>query len=129
NNNANNNNANNNNNDDDENNRRESSSEKSESEEEIQDIFSYIAQISNTQGIEDPRSYYEAMKRDDAEEWKEGRRVEERSLKMMETFDEVKEVPKECKIIDSKFILTTKRDENGNEIRKKARLVARGDRQ
>jgi hypothetical protein len=77
----------------------------------------------------DPRSYQEVMKRDDKKEWQEAVRSEKKSMKEMNTFEEVKKVPDGCNIIDSKWVFTTKYDENGEEVRKKARLVARGDRQ
>ncbi len=104
--------------------------EESSSEEEITDIFSYAAEMSNTRNSrKDPRSYQEAMKRDDKKEWQEAMGSEKKSMKEMNTFEEVKNVPDGCNIIDSKWVFTTKYDENGEEVRKKARLVGRGDKQ
>jgi hypothetical protein len=100
------------------------------SEDEIKDIFSYVAEVSNTRNTrKDPRSFQEAMRRDDKEEWRKAMKAEKRNMKEMNTFEEVKEIPDGKNIIDSKWVLTTKYNENGEEIKKKARLVARGDRQ
>ncbi len=125
-----NNNQNNYNNINNNNNNNPESNDDQESEEEIQDIFSYIAEISKPQSARrDPKYYYEAMKREDNAEWKEAMKAEKRSMEEMCTFEEVKEIPGGRTVIDSQWVFTTKYDEKGVEIRKKARLVARGDRQ
>ena len=69
------------------------------------------------------------MKREDNKKWGEAMRAEKKSMQEMKTFEEVKKVPEGRTVIDSQWVYTTKYDERDVEIRKKARLVARGDRQ
>jgi hypothetical protein len=100
-----------------------------EEDEPIEDIFSFVAELSNpNKRKKDPMSIAEAMKSDERKEWKKAIDKEKESMSKMKTWKKV-EVEKGMKVIDSKWVLTTKYDEEGREVKKKARLVARGDRQ
>jgi hypothetical protein len=100
-----------------------------EAEEPIEDIFSCVAELSNPQKLKkDPRSVAEAMRSEERKEWKKAMNREKESMREMETWERAK-VPEGKKVIDAKWVFTTKYDEDGKEVKKKARLVARGDRQ
>lgn len=72
----------------------------------------------------EPSTYKEAMDREDAEEWKNAIDSEMSALCENETWSIVKSVPSDQKIINSKWVFKCKR--NDNELKYKARLVARG---
>lgn len=74
---------------------------------------------------EDPQSLEEIMRRPDKAEWLDAIKSEYDSHLRNNTWTLVKK-PKEAKIISSKMIYKTKFDSNGNAVRRKARLVARG---
>lgn len=71
----------------------------------------------------------EAVNSDEAEEWKDSMGEEVSDLLRMEVFEEVDlPVPKE-KVLGVKWVLVNKRNQAGEFIRKKSRLVAQGFRQ
>lgn len=76
-------------------------------------------------GNEDPRSYTEAMRSPDADEWKKATDIEIKSLKKNKTW-ELTTLPKNKKVIGCKWVMKTKRDAQGDICRYKARLVAQG---
>ena len=68
------------------------------------------------------------MRSEEREEWKKAMNREKGSMREMKTWEKTR-VPEGKKVIDAKWVFTTKYDEDGREVKKKARLVARGDRQ
>lgn len=89
------------------------------------DIYetSFIASFDN-----EPISYEEAMKSEEAEKWKKAMKAETEALEENNTWQVVKK-PKVCEVIDSKWVYKRKRDECKNVVTYKARLVARGFKQ
>lgn len=72
-----------------------------------------------------PQNVNEAMTSPEAEKWKAAMESEYRSLIENETWT-LEKLPEGKKAIKCKWIFTTKQDTNGDIIRYKARLVARG---
>ena len=81
---------------------------------------SFIVNLDN-----EPTSYAEALRRKDAEKWKEAVSTELSLLNENNTWTEVSKLPEGKKAINSKWVFKIKRLGN-NEIKYKARLVARG---
>ncbi|KAG8857839.1 hypothetical protein FRB96_005558 [Tulasnella sp. 330] len=73
----------------------------------------------------EPRSYREAMKRDDKEKWQEAAEKEMKAHMENGTWELVK-LPGDRKAIGSRWVFKIKRDAEGNIDRYKARLVAQG---
>jgi hypothetical protein len=75
----------------------------------------------------DPRTYSEAIRSKDADEWKKAMAVELQNMDRLGVWDGVEKgtLPKELKTVGSRWIFTTKRQ--GENTKFKARLVARGD--
>lgn len=73
----------------------------------------------------EPNSFADAMTRDDGQLWLEAMTMEMSSLQVNDVWDLV-ELPKERKLVGSKWVFKMKRDVDGNIDRYKARLVARG---
>jgi hypothetical protein len=84
---------------------------------------SYHASISTDA---DPTSLRECRRLPDWSQWKEAIRKELKSLADRDVFGHVQECPRNFKPIGSKWVFTRKRDQNGQVIRHKARLVAQG---
>lgn len=74
---------------------------------------------------DDPSTYTEAMSCSDAEKWKSAIARELEALEENNTWYYVSK-PNDCDIIDTKWVFRRKRDEKGNIVSYKARLVARG---
>lgn len=68
----------------------------------------------------------EAMKSRDWDQWEAAIHMELASLKAMEVYEEVDDLPLGKKAVGSKWVLLKKRDENGEISKYKARLVAQG---
>jgi hypothetical protein len=75
--------------------------------------------------IEEPQSYYEAMKSKDATKWKEAMDAEFKSLKDNETW-KLCRLPNGRNAIGCRWILRKKLNANGTINKYKARLVAKG---
>ncbi len=73
-------------------------------------------------------SYNKAMKSNDANHWDDAMKLELAALESIGTWEPCP-LPHGCRAIKSMWRLTVKRDKNGNILRYKARLVARGDTQ
>jgi hypothetical protein len=75
----------------------------------------------------EPKSYDEAMKSDEATEWKKAIVVENNNLINNDTWKEAKpwQIPKGALVVGSRWVFKTKFDSNNN-IFYKARLVAKG---
>ncbi len=86
----------------------------------------YVAYQKKSLGTSDPRTIREAMNSEENLEWKESIREEFRNLDRNGVWTLVKRKPG-MKVIKSKCTFRTKRDENGNVARHKARLVALGN--
>jgi transposase InsO family protein len=86
---------------------------------------------SSSSEFNDPKSYAEAMRSPKKDEWLKAIRLEEKS------FDDLKVCTnagaafdkRTHRTLDTKWVFKTKRDANGNIVKFKARLVARGFRQ
>lgn len=94
--------------------------------------FANVAEISNMhyammcdESSDDPITIEDIRHRRDAEKWREAMVDEIKSLSSNETWDLV-EMPTGARVVQSKGIFKTKRDVDGNVVRYKARLVARG---
>jgi hypothetical protein len=74
----------------------------------------------------EPTSVAECKSSPDWPKWKAAIRAELQSLLEREVFGSVQECPPNFKPIGCKWVFTRKRDQTGNVIRFKARLVARG---
>ena len=72
-----------------------------------------------------PKSYEEAINGPEADQWKEAMDAEMGQLKEMGTWEKV-ELPEGRQAIGCKWVFLRKRDEHGNIIKYKARLVAQG---
>jgi hypothetical protein len=87
-----------------------------------------VEEINNILSLEQPetpQTYQEAMRCEDASEWKKSIQEEHQSLKQHQTF---KIVPRtnNMKIIKAKYVFKIKQDEEGKPVRFKTRLVAKG---
>lgn len=80
-----------------------------------------------TTGTEEnlPRSYEEAINSPEADQWKEAMDAEIGQLKEMGTW-QVTELPEGRKAIGCRWVFLRKRDEHGEVVKYKARLVAQG---
>jgi hypothetical protein len=76
----------------------------------------------------DPKSMREARRRADWPEWHEAAKREYKSLIDNDTWDLV-ELPEGETLFEGIWVFVTKRDEHGNEVKKKARWVVNGSRQ
>ena len=74
---------------------------------------------------DEPDTVEEARRRPDAEKWNEAIREELDSLKKHNTW-EITTVPKEAKVLQSRFIFKLKKKNDGTVARYKARLVVKG---
>lgn len=73
----------------------------------------------------EPRTYKEAITCKYSEKWKEAMKEELESIEANETW-ELTYLPSGRSAIGSKWVFKIKQDENGNVVRRKARLVAQG---
>ena len=89
-------------------------------------IFKDIQEYSfSTSDQDDPKTVEEALSGPDAEKWKEAMETEMGTINKMGTW-KLEELPKERETIGNKWVFIRKRDEKGNIIRYKARLIAQG---
>jgi hypothetical protein len=72
-----------------------------------------------------PRTYEEAVNGEEKEKWKEAMDEEIGTLEKMGTW-KLEDLPAERKTVGCKWVFAKKRDENGQVIHYKARLVAQG---
>lgn len=81
--------------------------------------------VASYSSVIEPETYEQAMKSEEREKWKNAMDKEMTAHKDNETWKLVP-LPKNAKLIDNKWVFRIKTDANGNAIRYKARLVARG---
>jgi hypothetical protein len=76
----------------------------------------------------DPKTMLEAMASEDSDEWLEAFHTEAINLETMGTYITVrrKDLPPGTRVLGYKIVWKTKYDENGKEIKKKCRIVAKG---
>lgn len=76
----------------------------------------------------DPKTMKEAMESDDADGWLEAFHTEVANLETMGTYTLVRrrDLPPGTRVLGCKTVWKTKCDENGKEIKKKCRIVAKG---
>lgn len=75
--------------------------------------------------IKDPSTYAQAMAGPNAAEWKAAMDVEIQNMIKMGVF-RIVDIPKDKKCIGCRYVYTTKYDDAGNLVKRKARLVAQG---
>lgn len=75
--------------------------------------------------LEEPKTYSDAMSRNDASKWKEAVESELNALVKMNTWIDAK-LPEDRKPISARRVFTRKCNGQGSVVRYKARLVARG---
>lgn len=85
------------------------------------DYVTYSAQ----EKFREPKSYEEALKSPQANQWTLAMQEELENIEKNNTWEEI-QLPKNRKAIDSKWVYKVKYDENGIVSKFKARLVARG---
>jgi hypothetical protein len=76
-------------------------------------------------GGDEPRSYGEAIRSSEAEQWKAGTKEEFDALVATGTW-ELCVLPKGKNLVDSRWVFKKKRDQTGKVVRYKARFVAKG---
>lgn len=90
----------------------------------------YLAFMAGSDLPEDPTTLKDALNRPrtEAEEWRQAVVKEYRSLRNKSTWKTVKRssLPKGTKVLGTKLVFKTKRNKNGDIVRRKARLVVRG---
>ena len=74
----------------------------------------------------EPKTYQEAKASPCSKQWEKAISDEIAQLKATGTFEWVKEVPKDRKVVGSRWVFKEKRDEKGNLAKYKARVVAQG---
>ena len=74
---------------------------------------------------DDPKTVDEALTGSEAEEWRKAMEIEIETLKKMGTW-RLEDLPEGRETVGCKWVFVKKRDEHGNIIRYKARLVAQG---
>lgn len=82
------------------------------------------AHLTTMEADEDPKSFDEAMKREDSQLWHEAMQQEIASLKKLQVWELVNR-PK-CNVVTNRWVLKIKRKPDGQIDRYRARLVARG---
>jgi transposase InsO family protein len=75
---------------------------------------------------DEPRSLKEALASPHANDWLIACEEENASLKAMNVYEEVPPPPPGTKIVGSRYVFRSKRDQNGSVSRRKARMVALG---
>ena len=76
-------------------------------------------------GIDGPSSLHEALKCDESHKWRAAVDTELNQIEKMGTWSII-EAPTDANIISCKYVFRLKKDEHGNIVKHKARLVARG---
>ena len=79
----------------------------------------------NSVNQDDPKTVEEALNGPDAMKWKEAMEIEMETIRKMGTW-RLEELPKERQPIGNKWVFLRKRDEYGNIVCFKARLIAQG---
>lgn len=74
---------------------------------------------------DEPLTYHEAVTSNESKMWKKAIKEEIEALKENDTWTVIKR-PEHCEPIDSKWVFKKKRNEKGDIVKYKARLVARG---
>jgi len=86
----------------------------------------YVFSTTTPSNITEPVSFGEAMQSGDRVQWLKGCQNEWEGLHAMGTFSELTECPLGVKPLGTKWVFKYKRDEDGNVVRHKARLVVKG---
>ncbi|MBW0562097.1 hypothetical protein O181_101812, partial [Austropuccinia psidii MF-1] len=75
-----------------------------------------------------PRTYHEAMKTEDANKWKEAMKEELEAMSKMAVWEEVSSHQNQH-VLGTRWVFATKRNQENEVIRQKARIVVQGHRQ
>jgi len=94
----------------------------------VDNIFAYNVAIEIMQQGEDvePKSVNECRQRNDWPKWKDAIQAELTSLEKREVFGPIVRTPEGVKPVGYKWVFVRKRNEKGEVVRYKARLVAQG---
>ena len=94
----------------------------------VNDVFAYnvALDVMNAREDQEPKSIEECRQRDDWPKWKEAIEAELKSLTKREVFGPVVRTPEGVKPVGFKWVFVRKRNEKGEIVRYKARLVAQG---
>ncbi|KAK7302565.1 hypothetical protein RJT34_13457 [Clitoria ternatea] len=94
----------------------------------VDEIFAFkvALDIINDDKNHEPKSVKECAQRNDWPKWKDAMQEELNSLAKRKVFGPVVQTPKGVKPVGYKWVFTRKRNENGEIVRYKARLVAQG---
>lgn len=95
---------------------------------EVDDIFAFKIALESINDDEDqePKSVKECAQRNDWPKWKDAMKAELNSLEKREVFGPVVRTPEGVKPVGYKWVFVRKRNEKGEIVRYKARLVAQG---
>ena len=95
---------------------------------EVDDIFAFKIALESINDDEDqePKSVKECAHRNDWPKWKDAMKAELDSLEKREVFGPVVRTPEGVKPVGYKWVFVRKRNEKGEIVRYKARLVAQG---
>lgn len=85
----------------------------------------YVSHLAYFTNNSDPTTAKDALNSENSDEWKRAMQDEMQSLEENNTWTVV-DLPKGRKAIKTKWVFTTKKDENGRIVRYKARFVAKG---
>jgi hypothetical protein len=89
------------------------------------DEINFVEKIDSDFALQDPDSVQDLSERKDKTQWLEAMKEEFSSLIKNDTW-ELCELPEGKKVVDTKWVFKTKRDNYGKIVRYKARLVAKG---
>jgi len=76
--------------------------------------------------LQEPLYYKDIFKLRDKDKWLEAVKNELDNMKNMNVYKVINKIPEGANIISSRWIFKYKRDADGNIVKRKARLVARG---
>jgi len=79
--------------------------------------------------LREPVDYDDIFNLEDKEEWLEAVQEELNNMTNLKVYEMIKDIPSDANVISAKWIFKYKKDADGNIIKRKARLVARGFKQ
>ena len=85
-----------------------------------------LSKFNEDQELDPPLNFNDIFGRPDGKKWLEAVENELNNMKIKKVYSVVKSIPNNKNLISSKWVFSYKRDDKGNIIKYKARLVARG---
>ena len=90
-------------------------------------LNNYVTLISiDNNNLREPNNYRDIFNLEDKKEWLKAVDEELNNMKKMRVFTLIDKVPKGANIVSTRWVFKYKKDSEGNIIKRKARLVARG---